>query len=269
VSEKTTGAPARAPITTLSPPSNSVSCDSSATGDVLGVGAEFGDFDDQPTADVNPKLEAALDAHRRGFDVIRLHYVKPDGACSCWKGVRCPEKNRGKHPNMGMGWETQPPLSAPDIYAMWEEQPDGNVGIRCGFWSNNLVVIDEDRAGALEEVAAQVGEVILGSYTVRSGSGNRHLYLSLPPGVQMGNSDAALPQGVNVRCQGGQVVAPGSVTYVGSYTIEKDMPVLEAPAALIELLTQTTTVDGEVRLHQVEPADLNPIQQTYLKRRRR
>jgi Bifunctional DNA primase/polymerase, N-terminal len=154
------GAPARAPITTLPPPSNSVSSDSSATGDALGGAEEFGDsfdLDEDLTPAVSPKLKAALDAHRRGYDVIRLHHVTADGACSCRRGSRCPTP--GKHPNMGLGWQTKPPLSVPDLYAEWDDDPEANIGIRCGSWSaaaagGALLVLDEDRAGALEEIAA-------------------------------------------------------------------------------------------------------------------
>jgi bifunctional DNA primase/polymerase-like protein/AAA domain-containing protein len=270
VIEKTTGAPARAPITTSPPPSYSVSSDSSATGDALGEVEEFGDsldLDDDLTPAVTPKLEAALELKAEGFDIIKLYHVTADGACSCLKGPRC--KTPGKHPNMGLGWQTKAPLSVPDLYAEWDDDPEANIGIRCGSWSaaaagGAVVALDEDRAGALEEIAEQVGAEILDSRTHRSGSGNRHLLLSLPEGVSLGNSDAPLPSGVNVRCQGGQIVAPGSITDKGEYKVIKDVPIREAPAALIELLQPAAKTETQFEMHEVAPEDLNPVQRAYL-----
>lgn len=55
--------------------------------------------------------------------------------------------------------------------------------------------------------------------TVATPSGGLHLYFALPPGAEIGNSVNRLGKGIDVRGHHGYVVAPGSSTPKGSYTI--------------------------------------------------
>ena len=68
-----------------------------------------------------------------------------------------------------------------------------------------------------------------------SPSGSSHLYFSWPTGgVKIINSASTIGPGIDVRGEGGMVIATPSVKKDGSYRWINDLPVAEAPAWLIE-----------------------------------
>jgi Bifunctional DNA primase/polymerase, N-terminal/Primase C terminal 2 (PriCT-2) len=69
-----------------------------------------------------------------------------------------------------------------------------------------------------------------------SPSGSEHYYFNHPgPGIKIKNSVSEIAPGVDVRGDGGMVIAPPSVKPgVGEYRWLNDMPVADAPAWLIE-----------------------------------
>lgn len=93
-------------------------------------------------------------------------------------------------------------------FAAW---PDANIGIVTGSVSR-LVVLDVDPAhGGLESLAALERRhgPLPASVEARTGGGGRHVYFLHPGGVV--RNRAGLAQGVDVRGDGGYVVAPPSV----------------------------------------------------------
>lgn len=103
------------------------------------------------------------------------------------------------------------------IASYWMRWPEANIGISCG--PSNLLVVDLDGpAGrrAWAELEAEHGAVdTLRSSTGRA-DGGVHLLYRQPAGVRLGNGRGALPpkvdgQGIDVRGQGGYIVAPPSV----------------------------------------------------------
>jgi hypothetical protein len=106
------------------------------------------------------------------------------------------------------------------IEAWWDRWPDANVAIRTG----DLVVIDEDRIGALAELAESAGERMPETRISRTGKG-RHYYFTQPAGQRVRNTAGKLAQGIDTRGDGGYVVAPPSVhpdggTYIWESTAE-------------------------------------------------
>ncbi len=101
----------------------------------------------------------------------------------------------------------------PDLIRSWRAQrPDYNVGIVTGPRSG-LAVLDvdprhggTDSLGALEE---RVG-VLPGTVMSRTGGGGMHL-LFVHPGVKVTSSAHQLGPGLDVKADGGQIVAPPSV----------------------------------------------------------
>jgi len=75
-----------------------------------------------------PLLESALDYGRRGWRVVPLHHIRPDGTCSC--GEDC-KKSKGKHPRP-LDWQHAATADAKQIEAWWSETPNGNVGVAMG-----------------------------------------------------------------------------------------------------------------------------------------
>jgi Bifunctional DNA primase/polymerase, N-terminal len=118
----------------------------------------------------------------------------------------------------------------------WVSLKCRNFGIRGG--ANDLVIIDVDnKSGAngepsgmenwtrlLGELAA-AGHVVPDIPTVLTPSGGLHLYLRQPSdGTRIGCSTGSLPRGIDVRGDGGQVLAPGSVTAKGKYEMVPETP---------------------------------------------
>lgn len=97
------------------------------------------------------------------------------------------------------------------IRAMFEFTPRGMLAIRTGVVSG-LVVIDVDqRNGGHESMAQLITRGLLPPTSwVQTGSGGVHFYYR-HPGGQLPNSQGRLGQGVDVRGDGGYVVAPPSI----------------------------------------------------------
>jgi hypothetical protein len=120
---------------------------------------------------------------------------------------------------------------------LWRE-PDCNIGIATGRRSGLFVVdIDTKEGRAGGESARQLA--LPQTLTVRTATGGYHLYFDLPLGTRCGSGQAMLP-GVDWRCDGGYVVAPGSITVDGTYLIARNVPIVPAPAHLLERARKAT-----------------------------
>jgi hypothetical protein len=121
-----------------------------------------------------------------------------------------PLQPHGKTPLTAHGLEdaTVDPMT---IETWWGRWPEANIAIRTG----DVVVVDEDRMGALEELAAEVHETIPATGVVKTGSG-RHYYFDQPEGERIRNTAGKLAPGIDTRGDGGYVVAPPSVHPDGS-----------------------------------------------------
>jgi hypothetical protein len=155
---------------------------------------------------------------------FRLHPVI-DGRCGCGNSD-C--KIAGKHPPTG--WPETPP--GPELVPT-ETQ---GVGIVTGAVSG-IFVVDLDVKNGVDGVAnfAALGEVPP-TYTVATPTGGFHLYFR-HPGFRVRNSapnSNPIALGVDIRGDGGYVVAPGSPHRNGGrYAVAADLPIAEAPAWLL------------------------------------
>lgn len=149
---------------------------------------------------------AALAACSRGWSVVPLHSIDRR-RCSC-RTPGCPAP--GKHPRVG--WELRMHEAAgPDqLESWWRRWPRSNLGVVTGAVSG-LVVIDIDpRHGGdvtLAELEAFHGTVPP-TVEALTGGGGRHLYFR-HPGLEV--PSRPLAQGLDVKGDGGLVVAPPSV----------------------------------------------------------
>lgn len=194
---------------------------------------------DRITNGVHAEAQAAI---QRGWAIIPVHGLLPDGKCTCGRGDLCDPRGRGKHP-IRTGWTTGPALSMADAYSIWvEEFPDANLGIRTGTISGIFVLdVDPDSGGweGLDQLQKEHGQ-LPDTYTVKTGSGGLHYYYRMP-GFPIKNNVKKLAQGVDIRADGGQVVAPPSRNSKGAYTIHLDHPVVSAPTWLLETLQVMAT----------------------------
>jgi hypothetical protein len=97
------------------------------------------------------------------------------------------------------------------IAEWWQRWPDANIGIRTGAESG-LVVLDVDPrhngVSALEQLKKKHG--MPRTARVLTGTGGHHLYFR-HPGLHLRNSAGLLGDGLDVRGDGGYIVAPPSV----------------------------------------------------------
>ena len=180
---------------------------------------------------------AMVYAAEYGWRVFPLHYTDDAGSCSCGN-ASC--GGPGKHPRTPHGCldaSTEPEV----IRAWWTRWPDANVGVATG---RGLVVIDVDpRSGgddSMVDLRGQLGE-LPDTVEVLTGGGGRHVYLSTP--VEVRNSAGVLGPGIDVRGEGGYVVAPPSGHASGrSYAWEitsrpDEVDVAPAPQAWLDAMT--------------------------------
>jgi hypothetical protein len=128
-----------------------------------------------------------------------------------------------------------------EIERDWKRWPDANVGIvtgpESGFW---VVEADTKEGHGVDGIASlaaleQQHGALPPTLMAESPSGTSHLYFSWPTGgVKIINSASTIGPGIDVRGEGGMVIAPPSVKKDGSYRWINDLPVAEAPAWLIE-----------------------------------
>lgn len=152
-----------------------------------------------------------------------------------------PLVERDKVPAIAGGF-TKATTDPEQIGAFWDYRPGCNVGIATGGLSRGLVVIDldvkdgEDGVAELRAWEAAHGE-LPATATVVTGSGGMHLYYlaNEPVGCSV-NKDL----GVDIRADGGYVVAPPSVHPNGRpYEFEEyleDAPIAKADANVMAFI---------------------------------
>ena len=181
-------------------------------------------------------LEAALHYARQGWPVLPLHSVR-EGRCSC--GRDC-GRAAGKHPRSAHGVRDAS-VDEALVRAWWARWPDANLGLATGP-ASGLVVLDIDPAHggeeSLEALIARHGPPPRGPIS-RTGGGGRHL-LFAHPGSRVPSRCGALGSGLDVRGDGGYIVAPPS-RHRSGHLYEWDagshpdeVPLPRAPAWLVE-----------------------------------
>lgn len=198
-----------------------------------------------PTSDFTNPHDVATTYAQRGWAVIPLHWIMDDGRCSCAVGPNPCTDSFGKHP-LRKGWTTGDRLSAADLYAIWIEQtPRANIGIRTGTISGFFVLDVDPKSGGFDSLEKLQVEISLPpTYVVKTGSGGYHYYFAMPDFALRNNANRELLKkygpGLDIRGDGGQVVAAGSRTDRGTYVVQVDAPIAPAPAALLTLLRAAT-----------------------------
>jgi putative DNA primase/helicase len=115
-------------------------------------------------------------------------------------------------------WRDESTTDEDALQAMFSEHGRGgfpNIGVDCG--KSGLVVIDldvdDDKDGmeAWEELKEQHGFEDSEALVTSTGGGGKHLIFKDPSGGQIGNSTGELGPGIDVRGNGGCIVAPPSI----------------------------------------------------------
>jgi putative DNA primase/helicase len=172
-------------------------------------------------------LEYALQYAKQGFSVLPMHTVK-DGACSCFKGSKCP--NPGKHPfnfNGVKGAST----NRKQIRKWWSAHPEANVGIACGEISN-IVAIDVDpRNGGnktLSRLIRELGELNSTIVSDTGGGGTHHLFACPKFNARKDSRGKVFGPGVDLMADGAIIIVPPSIHASGKpYQWQKGASLLD------------------------------------------
>jgi putative DNA primase/helicase len=214
------------------------------------------------TADQDQRRQELRQAAERytsfGWRVLPIYGVTDSDDCQCPRGAECPSP--GKHP-VHLDWPGVATSDTVDAVLWWRAQPAealpeewwplANLGIATGKGSDIFVLdVDPDNGGdaTLARYEARYGEIPPTRIHI-TGSGGRH-YFFHHPGFEVRNSARkVLGEGLDIRGEAGQVVAPPSRSAKGDYLMNPahDLPIAEAPTWLTEMLrTHDTGQRGEI-----------------------
>lgn len=171
-----------------------------------------------------------------------VHYPTDDGRCSCGR----PCGSIGKHPRP-QRWQEIASTDLDKVDKWWTRDPRNNVGIATGG-AARLVVLDIDpKDGGFESLDALLAKhgQLPPTPTVETGSGGRHYYFEAPDGLEIPrNSASLLGAGLDVRGEGGQVVAPPSMHASGrryAWAISpSDEDLAPLPSWVVEALSKAS-----------------------------
>ncbi len=158
---------------------------------------------------VQELLQAALSYARMGWHVFPVHNrdETSPSRCSC-RAQKCPSP--AKHPRTQNGLKDAS-ADSDVIGAWWTQWPRANIAVATGAISGVVVLDIDPRHGG--DVSLESLEDLFGKlpHTVEclTGGGGRHIYFKHPGGY-VPNSSGKLGRGVDVRGDGGYVLAPPS-----------------------------------------------------------
>lgn len=173
-----------------------------------------------------------------GWALVPLHHVTNLGhgpACSCREALAC--KSAGKHPRLS-AWQRPENLVRTEA-ALLPWPAETNWGLATGVVSGVWALDVDPKNGGREAVDQLHAAGLLQRTRVHwTGSGGMHLLYRIPGDFTPTNRTGALPPGIDVRGDGGQIVLPPSVSGVGAYRLDGTLPLEPADAfpALLELI---------------------------------
>ncbi len=157
-----------------------------------------------------------------------------------------PLQPRGKTPATASGCK-QATVDPAVIDRWWGAQPDMNVGIATGSISGIFVLDIDDEAGetTMRELERANGAL---PATVEAITGKgRHCYFRLGDGDPIHNSAGKIGPGVDIRGNGGYVVAPPSIHPTGrkyEWSVDSASNFADAPSWLIDKIEQPSNGKG-------------------------
>jgi putative DNA primase/helicase len=125
------------------------------------------------------------------------------------------------------------------IISWWTETPAANIGLAMG---QGLFALDFDvkggQPGAATLKSLESQGIPMDTLNSTTQTGGFHFLYRTPVGIKIGNATGLLP-GLDIRGDGGYIVAPPSVTAKGKYVWNNTgAEILDAPAFLLDLVTK-------------------------------
>ena len=124
---------------------------------------------------------------------------------------------------------------AEDVTKLFKGDTQYNVGVLC----DNMLVVDLDVKSGKDGLASFIDlDMPMNTLVVRTPTGGYHYYYNAPSTMNtQGNTGRGLAPGVDTRSYHGYVIAPGSSTKDGVYTLEQDVPMVNAPQHIVARLS--------------------------------
>lgn len=207
-------------------------------------------------------LDRARGLEERGFVVVPVHSVGPDGkTCSCPKGGNC-KSNAGKHP-IGDDWQGR--RSGLELLTeLLSRGRKPNLGVLPEPSGVIVVDIDPRNGGAttMAELVAKYGRMPK-TRLVSTGSDGWHYYFKAPENARLRGT---LGPGVDLKYNG-MVIVEGSRSHSGEYALHSDAEIAETPAWILEEAARpeaerTQVVDKPKAIVDPNDTDL-PRRQAY------
>ncbi|MFA4973284.1 MAG: bifunctional DNA primase/polymerase [bacterium] len=180
-------------------------------------------------------LDAALEYASRMYPVFPLHRPGAGGICTCGK-IPCPDA--GKHPRTLHG-KDDATTDKDQIRQWWKPGQQWNIGLVTGEKAGLLVLdVDKDKGGfdslnALELKYQKLPETLL----IKTGGGGLHFYFAYPRGAKIKSGTEVLGPGLDIKAEGGYIVAPPSLHKSGNeYAVLREALPLDAPSWFLALL---------------------------------
>ncbi|MFF0532835.1 bifunctional DNA primase/polymerase [Nocardia amikacinitolerans] len=170
--------------------------------------------------------------------VLDLRAVALDIAARGWPVF--PVRPGAKKPPVFKRWPDHASTDPARIRRWWDQDPARNVAIATG--PAGLCVIDLDPrhmnppATGFADAITRLPNPVPVTWTVTTPHG-WHLYYQAPRTPRLPCSVGRLGDGIDTRGHGGYVIAAGSRTRHGDYTLTGDHPVADLPPELVALLT--------------------------------
>jgi hypothetical protein len=197
----------------------------------------------------------ALDLASRGWRVLPVHTVQ-SGNCTCGRECEKP----GKHPHI-KNWPQKASSEPAQIKKWWKRWPDANIGIATGEESG-IFVVDIDGEEGRETLAKLMAEHDWQPNTLTAVTGRgKHLYFQ-HPSKPVKSSAGQIGAGVDVRGEGGYIIAPPSRHASGAVYRWEDpkKAVAVPPDWLVELVCSAIPVKNVTPISVVPdgPDDVIP-----------
>jgi hypothetical protein len=166
----------------------------------------------------------------------------------------------GKRPLSEQSWKTLATQDPATIRQIWHLNPDANIAIRTdGYVAFDL---DQRRGGGdtwaeIVDKAEFLGEEIRHTRRHQTWSGGSHVIFRQPPGMHINCSTDKVGPGVDVKADGGYLVAPGSTIDGKEYSsVNPSRPIAELPDWLLSLCTQARPRSAAAGIRLVEEDDI-------------
>jgi hypothetical protein len=151
-----------------------------------------------------------------------------------------PCKPGGKEPLTRNGFKDAS-TDASKITAWFNRWPNANIGIPTGERSG-ILALDVDQPAGLDALEAEHGK-LPATRTNLTGSGGMHYLFTYPAGEKIRNSAGKLATGLDVRGEGGYIIAPPSAT-TRPYEVLDRLPLAAPPEWLLEALRRPHSASG-------------------------